>query len=273
MKKIDFAIIITAEKCNPNGDPVNGNMPRQDYDGYGEISDVCIKRKIRDCLQENGEKILVERNDLMNEGMLYSIKDRVNAVPELKHFAKERNSVDFLRFACKNWYDVRAFGQMFPFKGLINSTPINVRGPVSMGIATSLVPVTIMPFGITKTTNLEKSDPGKDKASIATRYIIDRGAYVSYGSISPQLAKKSGFDEKDAEKLKNAIIHMLDNDASSSRPAGSMSSTLFWAEHSTEYGNLPPHKVYELFGIEHSSEYPYFKYVIKHADGIKIEVY
>lgn len=273
MNKIDFAIVITAEKCNPNGDPANGNMPRQDYDGFGEISDVCLKRKIRDRLKENGERILMDYNDLMEENALFSVKDRLDAVPELKKIRKKKDPAEYLKYACSYWYDVRAFGQMFPFKDFFGTTTLSIRGPVSIGIATTLEPICVSPMSLTKSTNVIKSDPGRDSASIATKYIIDHGAYVAYGSVFPLLAQKSGFNEEDAEKLKIAMMHLLDNDASSSRPAGSMSSTLFWAEHSAEYGNLPPRKVHELFGIEPSQGYPYFKYEIKHADGIKIEVY
>lgn len=273
MNKIDFALVITAEKCNPNGDPVNGNMPRQDYDGYGEISSVCIKRKIRNRLSEFGEEILMMSNDLMDEERLFSVKDRMDAVPEIKELIKEKNGAGFLQSACKHWYDVRAFGQVFPFKGLIGTATVSVRGPVSFGIATSLEPIIVTQMHITKSTNSEKNDAGKDRSTMGMRYIMDKGAYVSYGAISPQLAEKSGFNEEDAEKLKHAMIHLLDNDASSCRPAGSMDSTLFWAVHDTKCGNLSSAKVRELYGIKASEEYPYFTYDIKETEGIKIEVY
>lgn len=272
MNKIDFALVISARKCNPNGDPTYGNMPRQDLDGHGEISDVCIKRKIRDRIEECGEKILITKNELLGGDGFYSIKDRVDSVSELKEYRKNKDYENFLRGACKTWYDVRAFGQVLPYKKP-DGVAIGIRGPVSVGIATTLEPVCITRMEIVKSTNWEGSGPEKDSTTMGLKCIIDKGAYVCYGGIYPQIAKITGFNEDDVQKLKNAMMHLLDNDASSCRPIGSMSSTLFWAEHDTECGNLLPQKVHELFGIRSQEEWPYFSYDVQEVDNIKIEVY
>jgi len=110
-KKIDFAIIMSVKNANPNGDPLNGNRPRTDYEGLGEISDVCLKRKIRDRLLEKGEKIFVQSDD-----------NKIDDYPNLRKRAESvlgnlKNLPDIRNKACETWFDVRAFGQIFPFKG------------------------------------------------------------------------------------------------------------------------------------------------------------
>lgn len=273
MKKIDFALVITAEKCDPNSDPTNG-IPRQDYDGYGEISDVCIKRKIRDRLYEAGENILILRDDQVTDG-LYSVSERVRATPELQEFAKKKDVRGFLKAACEKWFDVRSFGQIFSVKGLIDTASLNTRGPVSIRIATSLEPVIVTPMDITKVTNLTdtKIPYAKDASTCGCRHIVDKGAYVAYGSIYPHLAKKTGFDDEDVERLKAAMIHLLDNDASCRRPSGSMTSTLFWMTHKSEAGVVSPAKAHRSLHITSIDTFPYFKAEPEKIPGIELEIY
>lgn len=272
MNKVDFAIIITAEKCNPNGDALTPNIPRQDINGYGEISDVCIKRKIRDRLFEMGESILVVKNDDVTDD-LYSVKDRVRAVKELKTLKNDRDG--YKRLCCETWIDVRAFGQVFPFKDLTGFSSIPIRGPVSLGIATSLDPVDIVAVNFTKSTNLTTDNLAapveKDSTTRQVKYIIDRGVYVAYGSISPHLASLTGFTEDDAAKIKSAISRLLENDESSARPSGSMTSTLIWAEHQRGIVACPA-KVHRSFGIRSEDHYPYFKIDIKPIEGIDYDI-
>ena len=170
--KIDFIGFITVDHANPNGDPLNGNQPRSDYDGYGEISDVCIKRKIRNRLQDMGERILVQSNDRCDDGC-DSILTRVESVPGMKqalsavkgnNFQKRK---EFEEKACGTWIDVRSFGQLFAFKDKdddsgsnTDSVSVGVRGPVSIHTAVSLNPILITSMQITKSVN---SKPGKKK--------------------------------------------------------------------------------------------------------------
>src|SRR5690625_5256946 len=116
--KIDFAVVFTVDKANPNGDPLNGNRPRQDFDGHGEVSDVAIKRKLRNRLQDTGESIVVQADERRTDGFR-SIRDRVAAVPELEKTLKDAKGDVHLAetVASEKWYDVRAFGQVFAFKG------------------------------------------------------------------------------------------------------------------------------------------------------------
>ena len=270
MNKIDFAIIITARNCNPNGDPLNANRPRQDYDGYGEISDVCIKRKIRDRLQDIGENILVVNREKVTDE-LYSVKARLDASPEFKAVKSDAEKAKDV--ACKIWFDVRTFGQVIALKKTADTAATSIRGPVSVGIARSLRPVDIKDIRIIKTTNNDENTYEKDNTTMGVRYIVKHGVYVAYGSIFPQLADLTGFTDEDAEKIKQAIIHLFNNDASQSRPSGSMDCALIWAEHNCKNGVASSAKVHRSFNIRAKDEYPYFEHDITQTPGIKVTVY
>ena len=189
--KIDFAVVLSVKNANPNGDPLNGNRPRQNYDGYGEISDVAIKRKIRNRLQDMGENIFVQSNDRATDGFR-SLRERAESNPELKKTLKSKENADdrFAEIACKEWIDVRSFGQVFAFKASgSSSVSKGVRGPVSIHTATSVNPIDITSMQITKSVN---SEPGQGKGSdtMGMKHRVDFGLYVFYGSINTQLAEK-----------------------------------------------------------------------------------
>lgn len=258
--KIDFSVVFTVDKANPNGDPLNGNRPRQDYDGHGEVSDVAIKRKLRDRLLENGESILVQSDDNRVDGYR-SIADRVLGNEEIApYFAKknkEENKEDIVEtLTSKAWYDVRAFGQVFAFSG--TDVSVGVRGPVSIHTATSIAPVDITSMQITKSVNstTNKKDPSKKTSdTMGMKHRVDFGVYVFYGSINPQLAERTGFSTEDAEKLKQALIHLFANDASSARPDGSMEvNKVFWWEHNSKLGQYSSAKVHRSVIIEQNDE-------------------
>ena len=156
--KIDFVAFITVNNANPNGDPLDGNRPRTDYNGYGEISDVCIKRKIRNRLQDMGEKIFVQSDDRTDDEAK-SLKERA------KDLEKIKNKDEFAAKACESWIDVRSFGQVFAFKGF-NCASVGVRGPVSVHQAVSIDPVEIMSLQITKSVNGEPTKNGEKGSDI-----------------------------------------------------------------------------------------------------------
>ena len=114
--KIDFAVLITVEKANPNGDPLGENRPREDFNGHGEISDVCIKRKIRNRLQDMGEEIFVQSNDRCDDGFK-SLSERAKGYEALQKALKAKNEEEARKAVCEKWIDVRTFGQVFAFKG------------------------------------------------------------------------------------------------------------------------------------------------------------
>ena len=154
--KIDFVGFISVEHANPNGDPLNGNRPRDTVEGLGEISDVCIKRKLRNRLQDFGERVFVQSDDRKDDGCK-SLKERVDSDEELKKMSKGKNTdVDeFARKVCEKWIDVRAFGQVFAFKG--DAVSVGVRGPVSLHPAFSIDPIEIESIQITKSVNRQVS--------------------------------------------------------------------------------------------------------------------
>lgn len=233
-KKIDFKVIFGVKGANPNGDPLNGNRPRQNNDGFGEVSDVAIKRKIRNRLQDMGHKIFVQSADRTNDGFK-SLKDRADSVAELKKANKEKKPDEYAKIACENWIDVRSFGQVFAFKGG-NSVSVGVRGPVSIQMARSITPVVINEMQITKSVN---SMTGDKKASdtMGMKYSIDYAVYEFNGSINVQLAEKTGFSDEDAKAIHKALETLFENDESSARPAGSMEVLrVYWWQHNSKLG-------------------------------------
>lgn len=249
-KKIDFKVVVSVTNANPNGDPLNGNRPRQNFDGLGEISDVAIKRKIRNRLQDMNEAIFVQSDDRATDG-LTSLKDRVDSIEELKKIAADKKKADVTRFsqvACETWIDTRSFGQVFAFKGLELS--VGVRGPVSIQTAFSLDPIDINSLQITKSVNSVSEGGGKSSDTMGTKHFVDFGLYVFNGSINIQLAEKTGFSEEDAEKIKEALITLFENDASAARPDGSMAvEKVYWWEHPSKMGKQSSAKVHRSVEI------------------------
>jgi CRISPR-associated protein Csd2 len=251
-KKIDFALIFSVKNANPNGDPLNGNMPRVTFEGTGELSDVCLKRKIRDRLQEAGESIFVQSDD--NRADDYkTLKDRAEGI--LKDAMK--NGEKLRGKACKTWIDVRAFGQVFAYKGSGNSSgvSIGIRGPVTIQPAFSASPVDITSIQITKSVSGEGDGNKKASDTMGMKHRIDFGLYLTCGSINPQLAEKTGFSYEDARKIKQALLHIFDNDASSARPEGSMEVVqLYWWEHANKSGQYSSAKVHRSLAIRLKDE-------------------
>ncbi|MCC9273735.1 MAG: type I-C CRISPR-associated protein Cas7/Csd2 [Enterococcus aquimarinus] len=251
--KIDFVLLASVEKANPNGDPLNGNRPRQNFDGFGEISDVAIKRKIRNRFIDMGKKVFVQSNDKNVDGYK-SLKDRADAVEELKQSAKDKDEENYAKVAAQEWLDVRSFGQVFAFSG--QSLSVGVRGPVSIHTGVSIDPIDINSMQITKSVN---SVTGNKKSSdtMGTKHRVDYGLYLIKGSINTQLAEKTGFTMEDAEAVKEALRTLFENDASSARPEGSMTvERLYWWEHKTKMGQYPSAKVHRSVSVKALVENP-----------------
>lgn len=281
--KIDFALVFTARNANPNGDPLDGNRPRTTYEGFGEVSDVCMKRKIRNRWVDEGYPVFVQSDDHRAVGDNFrSLKDRADACPALKACLeaikaqkKTKDAVpvsreDYARIACETWLDVRAFGQVFPFKSKedkkkksdnetdgenassAKSTPIGIRGPVSIQSAFSVKEVDVVSTQITKSVNLEtEADPdGKASDTMGTKHRVSYGVYTTFGSINVQPASKTGFSAEDAEKLKKALLTLFRNDATSARPDGSMEVVkLIWWEHDCPNGQYSSAKVHRSLHV------------------------
>lgn len=252
--KYDFKVVFSVKNANPNGDPLNGNRPRQDFEGYGEVSDVAIKRKIRNRLQDMGEAIFIQSTDRSDDGYT-NLKDRAESVEELKQILKDKKKADvdaFARIAAAQWFDVRAFGQVFAFSG--SQVSVGVRGPVSVQLAESIEPVEINSMQITKSVNSVPGD-GKGSDTMGTKHFVTNGLYVFNGSINPQLAAKTGFSDEDAGKILEALQSLFENDASAARPEGSMAvEKVFWWKHPSKLGKYPSAKVHRSVQLTKKEE-------------------
>lgn len=273
--KIDFEVLVTVNKANPNGDPLNGNRPREDFDGYGEISDVCIKRKIRNRLQDMGERIFVQSQERCDDGAT-SLSDRAKKNDELAKASKAKDPEEYQKVACKTWFDVRAFGQVFAFKGK-EQLSVGVRGPVSVQTAVSVDPIDISTMQITKSVNSEDAEGKKSSDTMGSKNRVEFGLYVIKGSINPQLAEKTAFSEEDANKIKEALVTLFENDASSARPDGSMEvKRVYWWKHDSKLGKYSAARVHR--SIEIKSKVPSPKSfedyeIIEHPlDGLTPEI-
>lgn len=267
--KIDFAIIFTVKNANPNGDPLNGNRPRTDYEGFGEITDVCLKRKIRDRLQESGQSIFVQSDEKKSDGMpsLRARAEHVLGKDTLN--GKKTKPEDAAKLACEKWFDVRAFGQLFAFKSEDkDGVSIPIRGPVSIQSAFSVEPVSITSTQITKSVSGDGDGSKKGSDTMGMKHRVDEAVYVTYGAITPQLSDRTGFSDTDAELLKSILPKLFEGDASSARPEGSMAvSKVFWWKHNSKAGQFSSAKVHASLSINTDGTY-----TLADLNGLKPEI-
>ena len=272
--KIDYAVLAMVTDANPNGDPLNGNRPRETYDGYGEISDVCIKRKIRNRLQDMGENIFVQSNERVNDGYK-SLSDRAKGNKIMQEALKNKDADAYEKEACKTWIDVRAFGQVFAFKDN-KGMSIGVRGPVSVQSAFSVEPIDIDSIQITKSVNSETKET-KSSDTMGMKHKVSSALYIIKGSINRQLADKTGFSEEDAEKIKEALRTLFQNDTSSARPDGSMEvRKVYWWRHNCPMGQYSSAKVHRSLQVVAKTENPKtfddYEVSLNNLDGLKPEI-
>ena len=246
--KIDFVALISVTNANGNGDPLSGNRPRTDYNGMGEISTVCIKRKIRNRMQDMGNLIFVQSEDRRDHDDKFgSLSERAAAATDWIKETGITGKELYAETACKKWMDVRSFGQVFAFKsGNDNDdgVSVGVRGPVSVHQAISISPVRIEEMQITKSVN---GEPGKKRSSdtMGTKCFVRFGLYKIKGAINVQLAEKTGFSQEDAAVVEECLRTLFVNDASAARPEGSMEVVkLFWWEHNCKEGQYSSAKVH-----------------------------
>ena len=242
--KIDFVAFVSATMANPNGDPLNGNSPRTDYNGLGEMSDVCIKRKLRNRMQDLGQAVFVQSADRCDDGC-GSLSDRASAVlGKAKEF---KDSEDYAQKACETWLDVRSFGQVFAFKDT-KGMSIGVRGPVSVHQGVSVSPVQIEDMQITKSVNGESNDKGRSSDTMGMKHFVRFGLYKIKGSINVQ---NIGVLLSEAGILKECLRTLFVNDASSARPEGSMEVVrLYWFHHNCKDGQYSSAKVHRSVQAE-----------------------
>lgn len=287
--KIDFAVIIGVKNANPNGDPLLGNRPRTDAHGFGVISDVCLKRKLRNRLSDLGANIFFTSPDRNDDGCS-SLQERAEACPDLN----TADPVSFRKNACNTWMDVRAFGQVFAYSskkkgkkgkaedgGEDSASPsgvsIGIRGPVTIQQATSCSPVEIEEMKITKCFNGVHTENGKRSSdTMGDKYFVSFGVYLAFGSINARLAEKTGFSSEDAAMVRQALETLFENDESSCRPSGSMEVLqVLWWEHNGKDASLPAgvvHRSLDLSMPRASKSMDEITITCKTSPGIKASV-
>lgn len=250
--RYDFVLAFDVKDGNPNGDPDAGNLPRVDPEtGRGLVTDVCIKRKIRNYVGlRHGEQppyeIYIKEKAILNNQNTKAYKG-IGAMEQLEGDKKRKGGgkVDEARaWMCRNFYDVRTFGAVM-------STGVNcgqVRGPVQLTFARSVDPVIASEHSITRmavATEAEAEKQDGDNRTMGRKFTIPYGLYVAHGFISAHLADQTGFGEKDLELLFEALSNMFEHDRSAAR--GEMTTRgLYVFKHSSKLGNAHAHNLFSL---------------------------
>ena len=256
--RYEFVIFFDVENGNPNGDPDAGNMPRIDPEtGYGLVTDVCLKRKIRNYVEtvkegESGYRIYVKDNVPLNrsdaEACTY-----VGVEPGKLKEAKKKDAdldVKIRDFMCSNFFDIRTFGAVMTtfVKGALNCG--QVRGPVQLGFARSVDPILPQEVTITRVAIAKEADAENKSTEMGRKYIVPYGLYRAEGYISANLARKTtGFSEADLELLWQAILNMFELDHSAARGKMSVRELIVF-RHDSELGNAPAYKLFDLVKAE-----------------------
>ena len=255
--RYEFVILFDVENGNPNGNPDAGNMPRVDPEtGHGLVTDVCLKRKIRNYVETvkedaAGYRIYVKDGVPLNRSDKEAC-DYVGVNPDkLKEAKKQDGELDAkLRdFMCRNFFDVRTFGAVMTtfMKGALNCG--QVRGPVQLGFSHSIDPVLPQEVTITRTAITTEADAEKKGTEMGRKYIVPYALYRCEGYISANLARKTtGFSEEDLELLWNAILNMFEFDRSAARGKMAVRELLIF-RHDSELGNAPAHKLFDLVKV------------------------
>lgn len=258
--RYEFSVLFEVENGNPNGDPDAGNMPRVDAEtGYGIVTDVCIKRKIRNYVDaakdgEVGYKIYVREGIPLDSNRKWAYEETKIEPPAKggKVNADEPDKEDFKKitsFMCNNFYDIRAFGAVMTLKYNCGQ----VRGPIQMGFAKSIDIITPQEIGITSCTY---ANEGEKSSKMGRKHIVPYALYRVDGYVSANLAKKTtGFTEEDLELLWEALINMFDCDHAAAR--GKMAARgLYIFKHENELGNCPAYKLFETISVKNKYEAP-----------------
>ena len=255
--RYEFVILFDVENGNPNGDPDAGNMPRIDPEtGYGLVTDVCLKRKIRNYVEtakegESGYRIYVKDGVPLNRSDVEACKAVGVDENKLKEAKKKDENLDkkLRDFMCSNFFDIRTFGAVMTtfVKGALNCG--QVRGPVQLGFARSIDPILPQEVTITRVAITTEADAEKKGTEMGRKYIVPYGLFRAEGYISANLARKTtGFSEDDLALLWQAILNMFELDRSAAR--GNMAvRELIVFKHDSELGNAPAYKLFDLVKV------------------------
>ena len=257
--RYDFVILFDVENGNPNGDPDSGNMPRVDPEtGYGIVTDVCLKRKIRNYVETAKEdadgyriyikdQVPLQRSDA--EALSY-----LGVSKDLKAAKKDDPTLDgkIRDFMCQNFYDIRTFGAVMTtfVKGALNCG--QVRGPVQLSFARSVDPILPQEITITRVAITTEADAEKKGTEMGRKYIVPYGLYRAEGYVSANLARKvTGFSEQDLQLLWQAILNMFENDHSAARGKMAVRELIVF-KHDSELGNAPAYKLFDAVHVDHA---------------------
>ncbi len=256
--RYDFVVYFDVENGNPNGDPDAGNMPRIDPEsGYGLVTDVCLKRKIRNYIEtvkegEPGFEIYIKEGVPLNTSDKRAFEQFDLDPKEIKKMKKSDPMLDVkLRdFMCKAFFDVRTFGAVMTTFVTNNLNCGQVRGPVQLTFARSVDPIIPQEVTITRMAITTEADAEKKKNEMARKYIVPYGLYRCEGFVSANLARKTtGFSESDLELLWNAVINMFEFDHSAARGKMAVRSLVVF-KHDSELGNAPSYKLFDAVSIK-----------------------
>ena len=247
--RYDFVMLFDVENGNPNGDPDAGNTPRVDVEtGHGIISDVCLKRKIRNYVQlvkENvpGYNILIKPDKALNTKFTEAYT--AEGLPTGQKGKKADNVQKAREYMCRNYYDVRAFGAVMS----TGDDPCGiVRGPVQINFAKSISPVNIQDITITRQARTTVDREITGTTEIGRKSIIPYGLYRAEGYVSAALANKTGLSEEDLALLWQAIFNMFENDHSAARGKMCMRQ-IYIFKHDNVLGSCPSHVLFDKIKV------------------------
>ncbi|WP_177567074.1 type I-C CRISPR-associated protein Cas7/Csd2 [uncultured Phascolarctobacterium sp.] len=260
--RYEFTILFDVENGNPNGDPDAGNMPRVDPEtGYGIVTDVCLKRKIRNyvetvCEDKTGYRIYVKEGVPLNRSdkeAFTNLGVEENNIKEKKKSDPELD-IKIRDFMCANFFDIRTFGAVLTtfVKASLNCG--QVRGPVQLGFARSIDPISTQEVTITRVAITKESDAEEKTSEMGRKYVVPYALYRVDGYISANLARKAtGFSDDDLQLFWQAVINMFEHDHSAAR--GNMAvRELIVFKHASELGNAPAYKLFERIVVERKAD-------------------
>ncbi len=278
--RYDFVVLFDVENGNPNGDPDAGNMPRVDPEtGYGLVTDVCLKRKIRNYVQmvKEGDPaydIYIKSEIPLNSADAAACKACGVKPEKLKDAKKSDPDIDrkLRDWMCAHYYDVRTFGAVMTtfVKGALNCG--QVRGPVQLSFARSVDPVVPQEVTITRVAITTEADASNKKTEMGNKHIVPYGLYRAEGFVSANLARKTtGFSEEDLELLWQAILNMFENDHSAARGKMAVRELIIF-KHDSEFGEAPAYKLFDTVTVARKEgvEVPrcYQDYTVNVADTL-----
>lgn len=251
MNRVDFVYLFDVKDANPNGDPDAGNLPRVDPEtGDGLVTDVCLKRKIRNYVAMTNPdqprmRIYFADGAVLNR-LHREAYDALGEEPAANKLPRDvKRARELTRFMCQNFYDIRTFGAVM-------STEVNcgqVRGPVQVSFARSVEPIVASEHAITRSSVTNERDLEKER-TMGRKFTVPYALYRAHGFVNPFLANQTGFSEDDLDLLWQALQNAFQFDASAARPAGSMAARkLIIFKHASELGNAPSHVLFDAVSV------------------------